>query len=117
MTLFSLQLEVRETFKMLTAVVYAAYANIVQGANTTSGFSPAADNAVSRFAAQHYALTSTAAGLAASYAFLWALLHFTQDANEPPVVFTGLPFLSPIIGGVRWSMGFYNYMRYTSLAR
>jgi hypothetical protein len=96
---------------MLTAVVYAAYAGLVHGANATSAISPADDNAVTRFVAQHAALTSTAAGLAATYAFLWALLHFTQDDKEPPLVLTGLPFLSPIIGAVKWSMGFYNYMR------
>lgn len=54
-------------------------------------------------------LVSVCAGLAASYAFLWSLLRFTQDEREPPAVNTTIPFMSPLISmysaGLRyWSM-------------
>jgi hypothetical protein len=50
-------------------------------------------------------------GVAASYVFLWALLHLTQDNKEPPVVSSSIPFISPILGMIRWSMDFYPHMR------
>ncbi|KAL3421935.1 25-hydroxycholesterol 7-alpha-hydroxylase 1 [Phlyctema vagabunda] len=49
--------------------------------------------------------------VAATYVFLWALLHFTQDSKEPPVVSSTIPFVSPILGMIRWSMNFYAHMR------
>lgn len=51
-------------------------------------------------------------GVAATYVFLLALLHFTQASNEPPAVLTTFPFVSPILGMVRWSKDFYSHMRY-----
>ncbi|KAI8943898.1 cytochrome P450 [Xylaria longipes] len=36
--------------------------------------------------------------VAAAYAFLFALLHFTQDSREPPVVGVTIPFISPLFG-------------------
>ncbi len=50
-------------------------------------------------------------GIAVTYVFFWALLHLTQDSNEPPVVSTSIPFVSPLVGMVRWSMDFYSFMR------
>ncbi|OAX85450.1 hypothetical protein ACJ72_00175 [Emergomyces africanus] len=38
--------------------------------------------------------------LVAVYAFLSALLHFTQNPKEPPMIETSLPFLSPLLGYV-----------------
>ncbi|KAI0102133.1 cytochrome P450 [Nemania sp. FL0031] len=35
---------------------------------------------------------------AAVYVFLLALLHFTQDPKEPPVIGTTIPFISPLFG-------------------
>lgn len=34
----------------------------------------------------------------AAYAFLAALLRFTQDSKEPPVLADSIPFLSPLLG-------------------
>ncbi|KAK7752915.1 hypothetical protein SLS62_005074 [Diatrype stigma] len=50
-------------------------------------------------------------GIAATYVFFWALLHLTQDNNEPPVVSSSIPFISPLLGMIRWSMDFYSVMR------
>ncbi|EEH19329.1 hypothetical protein PABG_01648 [Paracoccidioides brasiliensis Pb03] len=33
-----------------------------------------------------------------AYAFLSALLHLTQDAKEPPMIETSIPFVSPLLG-------------------
>lgn len=49
--------------------------------------------------------------LAATYLFFTALLHLGQDNNEPPLVSTSVPFLSPILGMIRWSLDFYPQMR------
>ncbi len=93
---------------MLYTVVYAG---LVPGTNTTgSGFS-VTDNALANLAARHSTLASALGGVAATYVFFWALLHFTQDPKEPPLVSTAVPFLSPIWGMVKWSMGFYGHMR------
>jgi len=51
------------------------------------------------------------AGLAASYVFVWALLWFTQDAREPPIVENAVPFLSPIITMVRKWTDVHEYLR------
>lgn len=40
---------------------------------------------------------------AVTYVFLWMLLRLTQNAKEPPAVLTTLPFVSPILGMVRYS--------------
>jgi hypothetical protein len=96
---------------MLYTMDYAGIVQALQGSNTTAG-PLVADNVVSRFAAEHSLLATTVGGLAATYVFFWALLQFTQDANEPPLVLTAVPFLSPIVGIVRRSMDFYVYMRY-----
>ena len=37
-------------------------------------------------------------GLATTYIFLRFVITLTQDAREPPVVETAIPFLSPMIG-------------------
>lgn len=50
-------------------------------------------------------------GVAVTYVFLWALLHLTQNKKEPPAVLDSIPFLSPVLGMVRWSMDFYPSMR------
>ncbi|ETS86313.1 hypothetical protein PFICI_00141 [Pestalotiopsis fici W106-1] len=42
-------------------------------------------------------ITAAVVGFAGFYIFLWALLWLTQDAREPPMVETAIPFLSPII--------------------
>lgn len=36
--------------------------------------------------------------VAATYAFLSALLRFTQDSKEPPAIETLIPFISPLHG-------------------
>lgn len=51
-------------------------------------------------------------GIAATYVFFRALLHLNQDSKEPPVVSSSIPFLSPILGMIRWSMDYYPHMRY-----
>ncbi|ROW08456.1 hypothetical protein VMCG_03180 [Cytospora schulzeri] len=42
-------------------------------------------------------------GLLSTYMFLRALMHFTQDANEPLAIDTSIPFISPIIS--MWRKG------------
>ena len=82
--------------------------------HTASGFSAAVSSlsvSLSHSGAQHSTLTAAAAGLTATYVFFWALLHFTQDAKEPPLALTAIPFLSPVIGVFNWSMDFYTYLR------
>lgn len=49
--------------------------------------------------------------LAATYVFLRLLLYWTQDANEPPAIVTGIPFLGPLIGMARQKSGYYNQLR------
>lgn len=36
--------------------------------------------------------------IAATYVFLSALLHFTQDSKEPSAIETSIPFMSPLLG-------------------
>ncbi|KAI0389233.1 cytochrome P450 [Xylariaceae sp. FL0594] len=36
--------------------------------------------------------------VAGTYIFLFALLHLTQDAKEPPAIATSIPFVTPAIG-------------------
>ncbi|KUJ11089.1 cytochrome P450 [Mollisia scopiformis] len=50
-------------------------------------------------------------GIGATYIFFWALLYLTQDSKEPPIVSSSIPFISPILGMIRWSMDFYPHMR------
>lgn len=50
-------------------------------------------------------------GLVATYVFIQALLHFTQVANEPPVVSTSLPFIGPIIDMARQKSRFHTHVR------
>lgn len=50
-------------------------------------------------------------GLAATYVFLWALLHLTQLANEPPTVGTSVPFIGPILGMIRHKSRFHAHVR------
>lgn len=45
--------------------------------------------------------------LAAAYVFLSALLHFTQDAKEPPAVETTIPFVSPLLGLIPGKQKFF----------
>ncbi|KAK3329237.1 cytochrome P450 [Apodospora peruviana] len=59
----------------------------------------------------HPTLVAAVGTIVATYAFLWTLLRLTQDAKEPPLVLTTIPFLSPIMGMVKWSMDFYVHMR------
>lgn len=40
-------------------------------------------------------------GIVCFYVFLRLLLHFTQDATEPPVIETSIPFISPILGMIQ----------------
>lgn len=44
--------------------------------------------------------------LAAAYVFLSALLHFTQDAREPPASETSIPFISPLLGYISGMQNF-----------
>ncbi|ETS81367.1 hypothetical protein PFICI_06369 [Pestalotiopsis fici W106-1] len=50
-------------------------------------------------------------GVTTTYVFLLALLRSTQNDKEPPVVLDSIPFVSPILGMVRWSMDFYSVMK------
>jgi hypothetical protein len=43
-------------------------------------------------------LTLVLGSVAATYVFLTALLHLTQDSKEPPAIETSIPFLSPLRG-------------------
>lgn len=66
----------------------------------------------SSFVAMAIALLGTAAcAVGAFYVFLLTILHLTQDRREPPVVLSTIPFISPILGMVKWSMDFYPHMR------
>jgi hypothetical protein len=48
------------------------------------------------------------------YIGLSLLLHLTQDPQEPPVVDTIIPFLSPMLGMVRKKTNYYVELRYFS---
>jgi hypothetical protein len=50
--------------------------------------------------------------LGAAYAFLFALLHFTQDPREPPVVEAAIPFLSPLKGQLSGMQKYFVALRY-----
>lgn len=52
-----------------------------------------------------------AGGIICTYVFLRVLLHFTQDAREPPAIESGIPFISPIIGMIRQKSGYYIRLR------
>lgn len=75
----------------------------------------ATGDVLSHVATQRPVLAAVAGGLVATCVFFAALLRLTQDEREPPVISTGIPFFSPIIGTIRWGMGFYTHMRYGSL--
>ncbi|KAI5861023.1 cytochrome P450 [Durotheca rogersii] len=53
------------------------------------------------------ALATLLVGLSTVYFFSRALLHFTQDAREPPAVHTSVPFVSPLIGLGREGLKFW----------
>ncbi|GAP85101.1 putative cytochrome p450 oxidoreductase [Rosellinia necatrix] len=66
--------------------------------------------------AKHYAFLDTVpatiiAGIVTTYIFLAALLRLTQDKDEPPVIKTSIPFISPVIGMIQGNSNFYNQMR------
>jgi hypothetical protein len=48
------------------------------------------------------------------YIGLSLLLYLTQDPQEPPVVDTILPFLSPMLGMIRKKTKYYVELRYFS---
>ncbi|KAI1373372.1 cytochrome P450 [Hypoxylon crocopeplum] len=78
--------------------------------NVTSGFTTNI-NSVSNLATDYPLLVGAFGGIVATYTFFWALLRLTQDAKEPVLVSTSIPFLSPIFGMIRWNMSFYNHMK------
>lgn len=49
--------------------------------------------------------------LGSTYAFLGALIYLTQNAKEPPVVKTGIPFLGPLVGLLRGGPPFFASLR------
>jgi hypothetical protein len=51
-------------------------------------------------------------GIAATYVFIRALLHLTQDAKEPPTVETTLPFIGPFLRMAVEQLSFYVNTRY-----
>lgn len=57
------------------------------------------------------ALVGALVGAVVTYVFLWALQHFTQHANEPPVVSSSIPFLGPILGMARHKGRFHCHLR------
>lgn len=44
------------------------------------------------------AFATVLCGAVAAYVFLWSLLHLTHGKDEPPMVSTSVPFVSPILG-------------------
>ncbi|KAK3324471.1 cytochrome P450 [Cercophora scortea] len=64
-------------------------------------------NLIFQFSQSHPNLVAAIGTAAVTYGFLWALLHSTQDAREPPLLLGAIPFISPVIGMVKWSMDFY----------
>ncbi|KAK4206355.1 putative 25-hydroxycholesterol 7-alpha-hydroxylase [Rhypophila decipiens] len=70
-------------------------------------------NPLSEVAMSHPILVVAAGTAVATYMLLSSLLRLTQDPKEPPLVLSTLPFLSPILGMVKWSMDFYVHMRET----
>lgn len=53
-------------------------------------------------------------GAVVTYIFLWALQHLTQNANEPPVVSSCIPFLGPILGMAKHKDRFHRHLRDTT---
>lgn len=49
--------------------------------------------------------------VASTYIFLRLLLHYTQDAKEPPVIATSIPFIGPILGMMTKKIHFYTHNR------
>ncbi|KAI0388634.1 cytochrome P450 [Xylariaceae sp. FL0594] len=47
----------------------------------------------------------------ATYVFFHALLHVTHDSREPPLVATSIPYIRPILGMLRQSSRYHNYLR------
>jgi hypothetical protein len=62
-----------------------------------------------------FGFTYTLAMATILYAALHSFLRIWQDAREPPVVLSGTPFISPIIGMVRKKATFFVYLRYAQL--
>ncbi|KAI0843827.1 cytochrome P450 [Daldinia vernicosa] len=56
-------------------------------------------------------LALVALGVAAIYGFLQFVLNSTQDAREPPVAERSIPFLSPIMGIIKYKTLYYNNIR------
>lgn len=50
-------------------------------------------------------------GVAATYAFLWALAYFNQDSREPTPVAGSVPLVSPLVGLMAEKEGYYVRMR------
>lgn len=56
-------------------------------------------------------LAAVATGVIAIYGFLYLLLHYTQDAREPPPVSTTLPFIGTMVGLARKKSKYYVELR------
>ncbi len=56
-------------------------------------------------------LTTFLAGIVAVYILSYALLLQTQDSNEPPLIQTSIPFLSPILGMIKHKTLYYVHLR------
>ncbi|KAI0439828.1 cytochrome P450 [Xylaria telfairii] len=56
-------------------------------------------------------LTTFLAGIVAVYILSYALLLQTQDSNEPPLIQTSIPFLSPILGMIKHTTLYYVHLR------
>lgn len=57
-------------------------------------------------------LAILATGVIAIYGFLQLLLHYTQDAREPPPIATAFPFFGSMIGLARKKTKFYVELMY-----
>jgi hypothetical protein len=57
-------------------------------------------------------LAVIATGAIAIYGFLYLILHYTQDAKEPPPVSTSFPFIGTMIGLLRKKSKYYVELRY-----
>lgn len=44
------------------------------------------------------AVSTVLCGAAAAFVLAWSLLHLTHGRDEPPMLLTSIPFLSPILG-------------------
>jgi hypothetical protein len=56
-------------------------------------------------------LTYTLVAATVLYAVLHSFLRIWQDAREPPVVLSGIPFISPVIDMVRKKARFFVHLR------